>query len=85
MDKLQEYLSQNIKFSDYIKDYDEEECVEFWYANAQVIFNGKEYFVKYISTNHSDYFRDHLYSKLLNKIITSLGLEKLNEIFKKIT
>lgn len=83
MNELHNYLIQNIKYSTYEKDYDEEECIVFWEACATVNFNGEKYYTKYVGLKETDNFEEALYNKLLNKVVTNLGLQKLKEIFKK--
>lgn len=81
MDKFDKYLIENSTISEYYKEYDDIECISYYTAHISVNFNNKTYQTFIINMNNDLYsYKEELYKKLKNIIITDLGNQKLQEL-----
>lgn len=82
MKKLLNYIKKNGNFSKYQKFYDEEACVYYWEATANVIFKSKYYNTLKISYNEENNSpKIELTKELFNKIIFDMGISYTKQYF----
>ena len=82
MKELLNYIEQNGNFLQYQKFYDEEECIYYWEATANVVFKSKYYYTSKISYNQvNNSPKVELVKDLFNQIIFEMGLSYTKKYF----